>query len=109
MAFLSSGGSSCHAWVNWNGEGTPAIRDDYNVSSISDQGTGRYRVNLSDAFADTNFAFAGSGGRSNGDANCHYGEQVQHRTSSRIEVMFQDVQNNTRDTGISTIAFWGNN
>ena len=30
------------AWVNFNGTGTVTIRDSYNVSSITDNGTGYY-------------------------------------------------------------------
>jgi uncharacterized protein (AIM24 family) len=35
----------CRAWVNFNGTGTPAIREDGNVTSITDNGTGDYTVN----------------------------------------------------------------
>lgn len=34
------------AWVNFNGTGTVAIRASYNVSSITDNGTGDYTVNF---------------------------------------------------------------
>ena len=44
------------AWVNFNGAGTVAIRNDYNVSSITDSGTGAYKVNISNAMANTNYA-----------------------------------------------------
>ena len=43
------------AWVNFNGTGTVAIRASFNVSSITDSGTGAYRVNLTTAFSDTNY------------------------------------------------------
>ena len=43
------------AWVNFNGAGTVAIRSDFNVSSITDNGTGNYTVNFSTAMADTNY------------------------------------------------------
>ena len=33
------------AWVNFSGNGTVAIRDDFNVSSITDNGTGNYTIN----------------------------------------------------------------
>ena len=33
-------------WVNFDGEGTVSIRDDFNVSSITDNGTGDYTVNF---------------------------------------------------------------
>ena len=44
------------AWVNFNGTGTVAIRASGNVSSITDLGTGYYRVNLTTAMPDANYA-----------------------------------------------------
>lgn len=44
------------AWVNFNGTGTVAIRSSYNVSSITDNGTGDYTVNFTTALADANYA-----------------------------------------------------
>ena len=40
---------SAKAWVNFNGSGTVAIRGSYNVSSITDNGTGNYTVNFATA------------------------------------------------------------
>ena len=45
------------AWVNFNGTGTVAIRGSYNVSSLTDDGTGKYKVNFSTAMTDTNYSF----------------------------------------------------
>jgi len=45
---------SARAWVNFNGTGTVAIRGSGNVSSITDNGTGDYDVNLTTAMSDTN-------------------------------------------------------
>ena len=47
------------AWVNFNGTGTVAIRASYNVSSITDNGTGDYTVNFTTAMVDANYAVAG--------------------------------------------------
>jgi hypothetical protein len=44
------------AWVNFNGTGTVAIRASYNVSSITDNGTGDYTVNFTNALPDANYA-----------------------------------------------------
>ena len=44
------------AWVNFNGTGTVAIRRAFNVSSITDVGTGVYGVNFVNAMPDTNYA-----------------------------------------------------
>ena len=46
----------CRAWVNFNGTGTVAIRASGNVSSITDEGTGDYRVNFATAMPDANYA-----------------------------------------------------
>ena len=48
------------AWVNFNGTGTVAIRAQFNVSSISDNGTGDYTVNFSTALADANYSLVGT-------------------------------------------------
>ena len=49
-------GTLCRAWVNFDGTGTVAIRASFNVSSITDNGTGDYTVNFTTAFADANYA-----------------------------------------------------
>jgi hypothetical protein len=49
-------GTLCRAWVNFNGTGTVAIRASFNVSSITDNGTGDYTVNFTNAFSDANYA-----------------------------------------------------
>ena len=55
------------AWVNFNGTGTVAIRASYNVSSITDNGTGDYTVNFTTALADANYAINGSCSNLSGD------------------------------------------
>ena len=53
-------GTLCRAWVNFNGTGTVAIRASFNVSSITDNGTGDYTVNFTTALADANYAVVGT-------------------------------------------------
>ena len=43
------------AWCNINGTGTISIRGSYNVSSLTDVGTGKYKVNFSTAMTDNNY------------------------------------------------------
>ena len=50
-----NGAQLAKAWVNFNGTGTVAIRDSYNVSSITDLGTGQYLVNFSTARSNANY------------------------------------------------------
>lgn len=55
------------AWVNFNGSGTVAIRRAFNVSSITDNGTGNYTVNFTTSLPDTNYSsLCGGGDSSNG-------------------------------------------
>ena len=43
------------AWVNFDGTGTVAIRASFNVSSITDNGTGDYTVNFTTTLAAANY------------------------------------------------------
>lgn len=54
----------CRAWVNFNGTGTVAIRASGNVTSITDNGTGDYTVNFTNAMPDVNFSIVGTIGAS---------------------------------------------
>ena len=57
LSNLSSTGENkvCQAWVNFNGTGTLAVRDSFNVSSVTDRGTAQYTVNFATSMADTNY------------------------------------------------------
>ena len=55
------------AWVNFNGTGTVAIRTSYNVSSITDDGTGKYDVNFSTAMSDNDYSVVSDGRYNTGD------------------------------------------
>ncbi len=46
----------CRAWVNFNGTGTPTLRGNGNVGSITDNGTGDYTVNFTNLMPDANYA-----------------------------------------------------
>jgi hypothetical protein len=50
------GGGGAKVWVNFNGTGTVSIRADYNVSSITDNGSGNYTLNFSSSLSDANYA-----------------------------------------------------
>jgi len=61
---VSEGGSAttntvqglAKCWVNFDGTGTIAARDSFNVSSLTDNGTGLYSVNFNNNFSDGNYA-----------------------------------------------------
>jgi hypothetical protein len=55
-----SGVNDAKAWINFDGTGTPAIRASFNVSSITDNGTGDYTINFTNAISDANYSVVGS-------------------------------------------------
>ena len=59
---------SARAWVNFNGTGTVAIRDSYNVSSITDNGTGLFTINFTTAMPNANYSVVGMGKDANTSA-----------------------------------------
>jgi hypothetical protein len=59
-------GTLCRAWVNFDGTGTPAIRASFNVSSITDNGTGDYAANITNALPNANYCPVASGKVSGG-------------------------------------------
>ena len=50
------------AWVLFDGTGTPSIRGSFNVSSITDNGTGNYTINFTTAMPNANYSAVGSSG-----------------------------------------------
>lgn len=48
-------GARVLAWARFNGTGTPALQASYNVSSITDNGTGDYTLNFTTAIGSTNY------------------------------------------------------
>ena len=71
LSFNSGNGSSavaygCRSWVNFNGTGTVAIRASGNVSSITDNGTGDYRINFITAMPDANYCTNATGTHASG-------------------------------------------
>ena len=51
------------AWVTFTGTGTVTIRDDGNVSSITDYRAGEYGVNYTSNFSNANYAAVYTSGR----------------------------------------------
>ena len=50
---------ACRAWVNFDGRPpTVTIRNSGNVSSVTDNGTGNYTVNFTNAMPHTNYCIA---------------------------------------------------
>ena len=74
------------AWVNWNGTGTVAIRDSFNVGSITDNGTGDYTTNISNAMANANYCYTALGGDTSASLSVRI-ENASNRTTTTIDLL----------------------
>jgi hypothetical protein len=88
----------CRAWVNFDGTGTPAIRASGNVSSITDNGTGSYTVNFTNAMPDVNYSVAGSAG-TNSSANGYRWLAVGSSAASDFSMLTTSVRVQTTYDG----------
>lgn len=76
----------CRAWVNFNGTGTVAIRGSGNVSSITDDGTGVFRINMSNAMPDVNYAIAATIGGASSNFLVRDNSDAVSRTTSMFRI-----------------------
>ena len=53
---------SAKAWVEFNGTGTVAISDSFNIAGIVDDGTGKYDLTFTNSMSNANFASTGAAG-----------------------------------------------
>ena len=83
----ASAASSIKAWVNFNGDGAVAIVDSFNVSSITDNGTGDYTLNLTTSLANANYVTIGSAYDTSTNSTRTVGPKSQTASSSTIKVV----------------------
>ena len=95
----------CKAWVNFNGTGTVAIRDSYNVSSITDNGTGDYTINFTNAMSDANYAAVATNNLSNSVSSISDAVATYATTSVDYKLF---LSTSPIDISIINIAIFGN-
>ena len=106
--------NTCKAWVNFNGTSTPAIRTSYNVSSISDEGTGSYIIVFTQPMIDANYVVAGymSSENTNGNRGANYFVSLNPQTSgAHIQGYYGSTANSdgaANETSITAISIFGN-
>jgi len=89
-------------WLRMNGDNTPAINDSLNITSVTDQATGNYRVAIANDMANANYAATtGAGGATSNNTlmNCatpgdalgagtiDLDLQYQHQTANDPEIV----------------------
>ena len=99
------------AWVNFNGTfatspfniANGGIRASFNVSSITDNGTGNYTVNFTTAMADANYCWLGTVRRNTTNSDSSGGVAQNYNnstvTTSALQVFCRDI--NDTSTGLA--------
>ena len=102
---MQTGQQACKAWVNFNGSGTVAIRESYNVSSITDNGTGDYTVNFTTAMPDANYSAVGNG-YNDQSGGTFTGLNDGRRTTSTIRITTKGVSEAFFDCPIVNVSIF---
>ena len=87
------------SWVSFDGTGTVAINDSDNVSSITDNGTGDYTSNFSNAMSNDDYCFQGSGNASGTGVNARGPVISQHTTITTAAIRFYSNRNGDNGAG----------
>jgi len=95
------------AWVNFNGTGTVAIRSSYNVSSITDNGTGDYTVNFATALSDANYSFISTASVS-GARIIALNDSSAAPTTTACRFLACTTSGTSADTAYISVAIFGN-
>jgi len=91
------------AWSNVNGTGTAAINDSFNVSGITDNGTGDITNTYSNAMNNTTYVMTVSGGYVNDDGMARYSEA----TTNWRTYYYQESDRNAKDGSVNSSAIFG--
>lgn len=100
----SAGQASVQAWVNFNGTGTVAIRASFNVSSITDNGTGDYTVNFTNALVDANYSPAVTGSPSLGARFAGNAINYSTATTTTFRFLTNDFNGTANDWSLLNVA-----
>ena len=89
---------SAKVWVNFNGTGTIATRESFNVDSLTDNGTADYRVTFTASLSTSDFGATAS----NGEGSTHGSRimTINEQASSSQTIMSYTTSGSSDDTTI---------
>jgi len=98
-------GELCKMRINFNGTGTVAIRDSFNVAGLDDNGTGSYAVNIDNDMANANYCCvsAGNAGGGAGSKSIY----INSTDADHTDVMSYDNGGNQQDRDRISVAAFG--
>ena len=94
------------AWLNLNGTGTIAIADDFNISSVTDIGSGRYRATFTNSMSNANYVVVGTSEYIENSGNQYQIISIVSSTTTAVELGNQTL-NNIQVDGLVYLAVFG--
>jgi hypothetical protein len=95
------------SWVNFNGQGVVAIREQLNVASITDMGAGFYRVNFATPMANTNYAIFGLHGNVSTAGDERNNLYIDEKETTHVQFYTTNVHGQAGDWDNVSIATMG--
>ena len=110
MAYF--GENTCHAWANINCvNGQDTVRDSYNISSVTDIGTGRQQFNFSTNAINNDFVYvsmAGNVSSTTTSGRTQNNDNSQTTSSFRLRNLNTNSDTNKDDTLVNVIVISDN-
>jgi hypothetical protein len=109
MSTINQG--TAKAWLSMNGTGTIAVRDSFNITSISDEGVGLTNVTIASDMSDGNYSLTGASGTyiANSDnVRLGFSTETTPPTSTLFRTITRQANDNTdRDVTYSFAQVFG--
>lgn len=94
-------------WINFNATGTAAINDSFNVSSITDNGTGDFTISWTTSFGSTYYSVVGTASAEGGDNHIVSLYQTSPLTASSARIIVTDDADDEEDTTVVCVMAIG--
>ena len=91
------------SWINFNGQGTIAIRDSLGVTSITDLGTGYTRLTFISSLSGSDYSVTGSATRISGDQSSIVMPKSLATTTVEIDSWLENAGAGSRTFDISSV------
>jgi hypothetical protein len=106
MATVAEG--TAKTWLRMNGDNTPAINDSFNITSITDQATGNYRVTIATDMGNANYcAVTGAGGASSNNTLMNCATPGDALGAGTIDLDLQYAHQTANDPEIISLSIFG--
>jgi len=99
--------SSPKAWIRFNGTGTPAIVSSYNVTSITDNGTGDYTITFTTAFSNTNYCLIATADSQIGSTNATRSVEIHTLSVGSVRIQTVNTAGGLEDMEYVSLVIFG--